>query len=58
MNLLSGDIPPSRAAALFAGLAEKSLIAPTSNGRGNISRFRMLTTTRTYVKTYGRRTLQ
>lgn len=58
MNLLSRDIPPSRAAALFAGLAEKSLIVLTSNGPGNISRFRMLTTTRTYVKTHGRRAFQ
>ena len=57
MSLLSGDIPPSRAAALFAGLAEKSLIVPTSNARGDISRFRMLTTTRTCVKAYGRNRL-
>ena len=54
MSLLSGDISPGRAAELFAGLAEKSLIVPTSNDRGNIVRFRVLTTTRAYVASHGR----
>ena len=33
-----------------SSITKKSLIVRTSDGRDNISRLRMLTTTRTYVK--------
>lgn len=50
-SLLCGDMSHSRAAELFTGLAEKSLIVPAATDRGNVSRFRVLSTTRACVKT-------